>query len=36
MIAGLAPLPDQIKSALLPARRHGSSLFGLCGRMEQI
>jgi hypothetical protein len=25
MVAGLAPVPDQIKSLLLPARRHGNS-----------
>src|SRR5882762_7796197 len=32
MVARLTPVPDQIKSALLPARRHGNSFCGACGR----
>jgi hypothetical protein len=36
MVAGLSPVPDQTKSALLRARRHGNSFFGASGAMEQI
>jgi hypothetical protein len=36
MVAGLALAPDQIKSTLLSARRHGNSFFVYAGVMEQI
>jgi hypothetical protein len=36
MVARLAPVRDQIKPTLLPARRHGNSFFGASGVMEQI
>src|SRR5215472_6675361 len=32
MVAGLAPVPDQIKSTLLLARRSRQQLFAVCGR----